>query len=64
MPADISQLFGDGDNYGSYQVHATLTVFIDGILIGTTYRRSLDFESGLHLTSYMSNNGNIYTTTV
>jgi hypothetical protein len=61
MPADVSQLLGDRDNYGSYQVYATLTVRMDGISIGTNYRRSLDFESGLHATSYMANDGNNYT---
>ncbi|CZR63683.1 related to Alpha-fucosidase A [Phialocephala subalpina] len=61
---DVSQLLGNGDNYGSYQVYANLSVAIDGVTAADSFRRSLDFDTGLHVTSYPANDGNNYTSTV
>ncbi|KAF8854293.1 glycoside hydrolase family 95 protein-like protein [Acephala macrosclerotiorum] len=61
---NVSQLLGNGDNYGSYQVYANLSVVIDGVSAANTFRRSLDFDTGLHVTTYAANDGNNYTSTV
>ncbi|KUJ08343.1 uncharacterized protein LY89DRAFT_789144 [Mollisia scopiformis] len=61
---NVSELLGNEDNYGSYQVYANLSITIDSIVAGSNYRRSLDFETGLHVTSYTANDGNNYTSTV
>ncbi|KFY55223.1 hypothetical protein V497_07111 [Pseudogymnoascus sp. VKM F-4516 (FW-969)] len=61
---DVSQLLGNGDNYGSYQVFANLSVVIDGVSSTTSYNRSLDFNTGLHTSAYTANDGNAYTSTV
>jgi alpha-L-fucosidase 2 len=62
--SDISQLLGNEDNYGSYQVFANLSVAIDGVTSATNYNRSLDFDTGIHSTVYSVSNGNTYTTAV
>ncbi|KFY20092.1 hypothetical protein V491_03997 [Pseudogymnoascus sp. VKM F-3775] len=61
---DVDQLLGNGDNYGSYQVFANLSVVIDGVSSPTSYNRSLDFNSGLHTSAYSTDDGNDYTSTV
>ncbi|KFY14695.1 hypothetical protein V492_02453 [Pseudogymnoascus sp. VKM F-4246] len=61
---DISQLLGNGDNYGSYQVFANLSVVIDGVSSSTTYNRSLDLSTGIHTSAYTTDDGNDYTSTV
>ncbi|KAL5345786.1 hypothetical protein ACLOAV_009540 [Pseudogymnoascus australis] len=61
---NVSQLLGNGGNYGSYQVFANLSVVIDGVSSSTTYNRSLDFNTGIHTAAYTAGNGNDYTSTV
>ncbi|TVY13660.1 Alpha-fucosidase A [Lachnellula arida] len=61
---NVSQLLGNEDNYGSYQVFANLSVAIDGITSATKYHRSLDLNTGIHSTVYTTNEGTIYTTNV
>jgi alpha-L-fucosidase 2 len=39
-------------------------VAIDGVTSATSYNRSLDFNTGLHTTTYKANDGNTYTSTV
>ncbi|TVY84088.1 putative alpha-fucosidase A, partial [Lachnellula suecica] len=61
---NISQLLGSSDNYGSYQVFGNLSVAIDGITSSTKYNISLDLSTGIHSTTYTTNNGTTYSTTV
>ncbi|KAE8443166.1 hypothetical protein EG329_002264 [Mollisiaceae sp. DMI_Dod_QoI] len=61
---NVLQLLGDANNYGSYQVYANLSIAIDGVTNSSNYRRSLDFDTGLHVTTYSANDGNNYTTTI
>ncbi|OBT77210.1 hypothetical protein VF21_04030 [Pseudogymnoascus sp. 05NY08] len=61
---NVDQLLGNGDNYGSYQVFANLSVVINGVSSATSYNRSLDFNTGIHTTAYTAGNGNDYTSTV
>lgn len=61
---DVSQLLGNDDNYGSFQVYANFSVAIDGVTSAITYNRSLDFNSGLHTTVFTANDGNTYTSTI
>ena len=60
---DVSQLLGNGDNYGSFQVYANISVTINGVTSATNYNRSLDFNTGLHTTVFTANDGNTYTST-
>jgi alpha-L-fucosidase 2 len=62
--SDVSQLLGNEDKYGSYQVFGNLSVAIDGITSTTKYNRSLDLDTGIHSTIYTTSNGSTYTTTV
>lgn len=62
--SDVSQLLGNGDNYGSFQVYANLSVAIDGVTSAISYNRSLDFNTGLHTTVFTANDGNTYTSTM
>lgn len=61
---DVSQLLGSGDNYGSFQVYANLSVTLDGVTSASSYNRSLDFNTGLHTTVFTANDGNTYTSTI
>ena len=61
---DVGPLLGAGENYGSYQVLANLTVAVDGVGDGyTNYKRSLDLTTGVHTTTYEAN-GDTLTTSV
>ncbi|KAF2192678.1 glycoside hydrolase family 95 protein [Zopfia rhizophila CBS 207.26] len=61
---NVSQLLGNGDNYGSYQVMGNLSVSFNAGLMPGTYKRTLDLESGTHHTSFSNYAGDQYTTTV
>jgi alpha-L-fucosidase 2 len=50
---NVSKLMGDGESYGSYAVLANLSVVIDGVA-ATSYRRTLDLETGKHVVQYRS----------
>ena len=42
---------------------ANLSVVVGGVSSATSFNRSLDFQTGLHTTSYTANDGNDYTST-
>src|SRR5438105_1104129 len=60
--ADVNQLLGSNNHYGSYRVLANLSVQIQGITRYTNYNRSLDLHTGTHTTSFLGNDRNTYTT--
>lgn len=43
---------------------ANLSVAIDGVTTASSFKRSLDFNTGLHTSSYTANDGNYYISTV
>ena len=58
---DESPLFGNMDDYGSYELMANLTVSIAGIKDYSSYRRTLDLETAVHTVSYTANGANFNT---
>lgn len=61
---NVSALYDDGINYGSYAVAGNLSVAFGGADAAyTAYNRTLDLETGVHTTSFKSN-GSTVTTTV
>lgn len=59
---NVSALYDDGINYGSYAVAANLSVAFDLTGSPIDYNRSLDLESGLHSTVFKSDNSTITST--
>ena len=47
----------------SIQVLGNLSILLDGIAETTNYNRSLDLDSGIHVTTF-SSNGSTYASTV
>lgn len=60
----MTGLLGSSTDYGTFTVLGNLTVDIAGVSSSTTYNRTLDFDTGVHTTTYTSNDGNTYTHTV
>ncbi|PQE31682.1 glycoside hydrolase family 95 protein [Rutstroemia sp. NJR-2017a WRK4] len=61
---NVDGLLGSSNNYGSYAVLGNLSVSIAGITSYKSYNRSLDFDTGIHTTTYTANDNNTYTSTV
>ncbi|KAL5314437.1 hypothetical protein ACEPPN_017077 [Leptodophora sp. 'Broadleaf-Isolate-01'] len=61
---NVTQLLGSGSDYGTFTVLGNLTIGINGVTSSTTYNRTLDFNTGVHTTTYNANDGNTYTSTV
>ncbi|KAJ3495328.1 hypothetical protein NLG97_g3472 [Lecanicillium saksenae] len=59
---DENDLYGNMDDYGSYELMANLTVSIAGVKQYSNYRRALDLETALHTVSYTANGINFNTT--
>lgn len=60
----MTELLGSGSDYGTFTVLGNLTILVDGVTSSTTYNRSLDFDTGIHTTTYKANDGNTYISTV
>ncbi|KAI1340847.1 glycoside hydrolase family 95 protein [Xylariaceae sp. FL0016] len=59
-----SSLYGDTSGYGSFKVAGNLSVIIEGVeMLNGSYKRSLDLASGVHTTSYRTNDAS-FTSTV
>lgn len=59
---NVSALYDDGNNYGSYAVAANFSITFDNIGAYTAYNRSLDLETGVHSTVFTTNSSTITTT--
>lgn len=60
-PKDESPLYGNMDDYGSYELKTNLTVSIAGIKDYSSYGRTLDLETAVHTVSYTANGANFNT---
>jgi Glycosyl hydrolase family 65, N-terminal domain len=60
--ADLTAFLGSNKDYGSYRVLANLTITIDGITQYANYNRSLDLNTGVHSTTFLGNDNNVYST--
>ena len=59
---NLTELYDDALNYGSYAVAGNLSVSINGIGTYDAYNRSLDFNTGAQSTVFKSNSSTITTT--
>lgn len=53
---NVTKLMGDNNNYGSYAVLGNLSVAIAGVTNTSSYKRSLDLQTGVHNTSFRAGN--------
>lgn len=56
---NVTALYGDFPDYGSYQVLGNLTIDLGELGAVSNYRRSLDLESGVYLDQFKTGNVDI-----
>ncbi|KAF2122878.1 glycoside hydrolase family 95 protein-like protein [Lophiotrema nucula] len=61
---NITELLGNMDDYGSYQVFGNLSVSFEGQTAAENYERRLDLDTGVHTASGSCDTGATYTSTV
>ncbi|KAF2709441.1 glycoside hydrolase family 95 protein [Pleomassaria siparia CBS 279.74] len=61
---NVTQLLGNGDNYGTYQVMGNLSISHNVSVNPTSYERRLNLTSGVYYTKYSDLAGSKYTTAV
>ncbi|KAF2658260.1 glycoside hydrolase family 95 protein [Lophiostoma macrostomum CBS 122681] len=59
---NVTQLYGNPDDYGSYQVLGNLSISFNATTMPSSYRRELDLDTGTHTTAFMDTAGSLVTT--